>query len=47
MCRGNNGQDIFVNDDGRRLFLATLEEVCIQCGWRIHAYVLTRLQRYA
>ncbi|RKX43265.1 MAG: transposase [Verrucomicrobia bacterium] len=40
MCRGNNGQDIFVNADGRRLFLSTLGEVCGQTGWRIHAYVL-------
>ncbi|MDA3872792.1 MAG: transposase [Kiritimatiellae bacterium] len=40
MCRGNNGQDIFQNDDGRRLFLATLGEACEQTGWQIHAYVL-------
>jgi REP element-mobilizing transposase RayT len=40
MCRGNNGQDIFKDDKGRRLFLSTLEDVCIQTGWRIHAYVL-------
>ena len=40
MCRGNNGQDIFENDDGRRLFLSTLGEVCQQTGWFIHAYVL-------
>jgi REP element-mobilizing transposase RayT len=40
MCRGNNGQEIFVDDEGRRLFLATLEEVCQQTGWMIHAYVL-------
>ncbi len=40
MCRGNNGQDIFLNDDGRRLFLATLDEACEQTGWLIHAYVL-------
>jgi putative transposase len=40
MCRGNNGQDIFENDDGRRLFLSTLDEVCQQTGWLIHAYVL-------
>ena len=40
MCRGNNGEDIFFNDDGRRLFLHTLTEVCEQTGWRIHAYVL-------
>ena len=40
MCRGNNGQDIFVSDAGRRLFLSTLGEACGQTGWRIHAYVL-------
>jgi len=40
MARGNNGQEIFLNDDGRRLFLHTLGEVCVQTGWKIHAYVL-------
>ena len=40
MCRGNNGQDIFANDDGRRLYLSTLGEVCGQTGWQVHAYVL-------
>ncbi|MCH8510743.1 MAG: transposase [Kiritimatiellae bacterium] len=40
MCRGNNGQEIFLDDDGRRLFLSTLDEVCQQTGWLIHAYVL-------
>ncbi len=40
MCRGNNGQEIFLSDDGRRLFLSTLGEVVEQAGWRIHAYVL-------
>jgi REP element-mobilizing transposase RayT len=40
MCRGNNGQETFINDDGRRLFLSTLEEACGQTGWFIHAYVL-------
>lgn len=40
MCRGNNGQDTFINDDGRRLFLSTLTEACDQTGWMIHAYVL-------
>jgi putative transposase len=40
MCRGNNGQEIFLNDDGRRLFLSTLDEVCQQTGWFVHAYVL-------
>jgi len=40
MCRGNNGQEIFLDDEGRRLFLATLDEVCVQTGWFVHAYVL-------
>lgn len=40
MCRGNNGDDIFFTDDGRRLFLKTLGEACEQTGWVIHAYVL-------
>lgn len=40
MCRGNNGQAIYKTDKGRRLFLSTLDEVCQQTGWRIHAYVL-------
>lgn len=40
MCRGNNGQETFLDDDGRRLFLATLSEACEQTGWMIHAYVL-------
>jgi REP element-mobilizing transposase RayT len=40
MCRGNNGQETFINDDGRRLFLSTLTEACAQTGWQVHAYVL-------
>ena len=40
MCRGNNGQAIFLTDDGRRLFLSKLGEVAKQTGWLIHAYVL-------
>lgn len=40
MCRGNHGQAIYKTDKGLRLFLSTLGEVCLQTGWRIHAYVL-------
>jgi REP element-mobilizing transposase RayT len=40
MCRGNNREEIFFRDDGRRLFLHTLTEVCEQTGWLIHAYCL-------
>jgi len=28
------------NGSGQRLFLSTLEEACLQTGWRVHAYVL-------
>ena len=40
MCRGNNGQKIFLTPDGYQLFLSTLDEVCGQTGWRVHAYCL-------
>lgn len=40
MCRGNNGQDIFVSDAGFRTFLSTLKEACERTGWIVHAYVL-------
>jgi REP element-mobilizing transposase RayT len=40
MCRGNNGQEIFLTPDGYRLFLSTINEVCVQTGWKIHAYCL-------
>ncbi len=40
MCRGNNGQTIFKEDKGCRLFLSTLAEICTQAGWRVHAYAL-------
>ena len=40
MSRGNDGRDIFLCDDGRRLFLATVKEVCEQTGWILHAFVL-------
>ena len=34
MARGNNGQEVFVNEDGFRLYLHTLGEACLQTGWR-------------
>lgn len=40
MCRGNNGGDIFFGDEGREIFLNTLDEVCVRSGWLVHAYVL-------
>jgi REP element-mobilizing transposase RayT len=40
MCRGNGGEDIFLSDADRELFLYTLDEACSRCGWRVHAFVL-------
>lgn len=40
MCRGNQGQDIFLDDKGRKLFLSTLGDVCEQTGWVVHSYVM-------
>lgn len=40
MSRGNGGDAVFRSDADCELFLKTLDEVCVRCGWRIHAYVL-------
>jgi hypothetical protein len=40
MCRGNHGEAIFLSDEDKKLFLATLVEVWQMMGWEIHAYVL-------
>jgi REP element-mobilizing transposase RayT len=38
--RGNEGDDIFVDDQDRQQFLAVLGEVVSRTGWLVHAYVL-------
>ena len=38
--RGNEGNDIFVDDQDRLQFLTILGEVVSRTGWIIHAYVL-------
>ncbi|HQS58262.1 MAG: hypothetical protein B7Y56_04850 [Gallionellales bacterium 35-53-114] len=38
--RGNEGADIFVDDQDRQLFLTVLGEVVSRSGWIVHAYVL-------
>ena len=38
--RGNGGDDIFIGDQDRQLFLTVLGEVVSRTGWIIHAYVL-------
>lgn len=40
MSRGDRKNDIFRQDQDRRLFLKTLSEACDRQGWLIHAYVL-------
>ena len=40
MSRGNDGQDIYLSDDDRRLFLETLAEMSERFEVRIFAYVL-------
>jgi putative transposase len=40
MNRGDRREEIFEDDQDRRLFLETLEEGCEKAGWSIHAYCL-------
>lgn len=38
--RGNGGDDVFLDDQDRILFLTVLGEVVSRSGWLVHAYVL-------
>jgi len=38
--RGNEGEDVFLDEQDRTLFLQVLGEVVLRSGWIIHAYVL-------
>ncbi|MGA2865481.1 MAG: transposase [Verrucomicrobiota bacterium] len=38
--RGDRREEIFVDDEDRRRFLATLGEACEKTGWQAHAYCL-------
>jgi putative transposase len=40
MARGNRRGPIFLDEDDRCFFLATLGEACEMTGWRAHAWVL-------
>jgi REP element-mobilizing transposase RayT len=40
MSRGNGGQDIFLSDNDRNLFLSLIEELSERYNIQIHAYVL-------
>ena len=41
LCRGGRREAIFLDDNDREMFLATLGEICQRNGWRVHAYVCT------
>lgn len=38
--RGDGGEDIFLDDQDRQLFLTVLGEAVLRSGWIIHAYVI-------
>ena len=40
MSRGDQRERIFVDDEDRKLFLATLGEACAKTEWQIHAFCL-------
>ena len=40
MNRGDQRERIFVDDEDRKLFLATLGEACAKTEWQIHAFCL-------
>ncbi len=40
MARGNQGQQVFIDDFDRTVWLETLGEACEKTGWIVHAYVL-------
>src|SRR5213593_1900290 len=42
MNRGDQREDIFKDDEDRKLFLATLGEACQKTDWQVHAYCLMR-----
>jgi len=42
MCRGNRQAPVFRDARDNELFLDTLGEACVRCGWRVHAFVLMR-----
>lgn len=42
MNRGDQSEDIFLDDKDRRCFLDTLGQACEKTGWQVHAYCLMR-----
>jgi putative transposase len=42
MNRGDLREDIVRGPADRRLFVSTLGETCVKCGWEVHAFCLMR-----
>ena len=42
MNRGDQREDIFLDDEDRQRFLATLGEACQKTEWQVQAYCLMR-----
>jgi len=42
MNRGDRREDIVLGDADRELFVSTLGETCVKCGWEVHAWCLMR-----
>ena len=40
MCRGNRQEPVFRDSYDNEIFLDTLGEASVRCGWRVHAFVL-------
>jgi putative transposase len=40
MNRGDHQERVFVDDEDRHMFLATLGEVCQKTGWQVHGFCL-------
>jgi putative transposase len=40
MNRGDRREEIVLGDEDRQLFVATLAETCVRCGWEVHAWCL-------
>ena len=47
MNRGDQRERIFVDDEDRRLFLATLGEACAKTEWQVDAFCLMPVRSYA
>lgn len=40
MNRGDRREEIVLGDEDRELFVATLAETCVRCGWGVHVWCL-------